>query len=150
MCIIFDLVHDKLFFYSHEHYLSAGGSAWFCISNVFWMDSWDACCIKCLTRNHIYGVDGSLRTLKRIKKLILYITNQNILSFFCRCTVKAACRNATRSTSLERSPSRWLSLGARHCIDFQVASPESLPITAMADVSKISKVCHDSWTFSKH
>ncbi|KAG1679056.1 Plexin-B [Nymphon striatum] len=50
-----------------------------------------------------------------------------------RCTVKAACRNATKFT-LDRSPSRWLSLGARHCIDFQLVRPEHLPITAMADV----------------
>lgn len=47
-----------------------------------------------------------------------------------RCTVKAACQNAT-SVLADLSSPRWLSLNTQQCIDFQSIRPEHLPLTSM-------------------
>ncbi|CAL1289712.1 unnamed protein product [Larinioides sclopetarius] len=50
-----------------------------------------------------------------------------------RCTIKAACQNATWSFS-DRSSPRWLSLETKQCIDFQAVRPDQLPYNSMSFV----------------
>ncbi|KAG8189829.1 hypothetical protein JTE90_026130 [Oedothorax gibbosus] len=53
-----------------------------------------------------------------------------------RCTVKAACQNATLATNDASSP-RWLSLNTQQCIDFQAIRPEHLPRNSLSIVELV-------------
>lgn len=53
-----------------------------------------------------------------------------------RCTVKAACQNATGLLTDYSSP-RWLSLNTQQCIDFQAIRPEHLPHTSNSEVELV-------------
>ncbi|PRD35992.1 UNVERIFIED_CONTAM: PlexB [Trichonephila clavipes] len=53
-----------------------------------------------------------------------------------RCTIKAACQNATWSFS-DRSSPRWLSLETKQCIDFQAVRPDQLPYNSMSVVELV-------------
>lgn len=53
-----------------------------------------------------------------------------------RCTIKAACQNATWSFS-DRSSPRWLSLETKQCIDFLAVRPDQLPYNSMAMVELV-------------
>lgn len=52
-----------------------------------------------------------------------------------RCTVKAACQNATLTT--DTSSPRWLSLNTQQCIDFQAIRPEHLPRNSLSVVELV-------------
>ncbi|GBM37592.1 Plexin-B [Araneus ventricosus] len=52
-----------------------------------------------------------------------------------RCTVKAACQNATLTT--DSSSPRWLSLNTQQCIDFQAIRPEHLPRNSLSVVELV-------------
>ncbi|CAL1269603.1 unnamed protein product [Larinioides sclopetarius] len=52
-----------------------------------------------------------------------------------RCTVKAACQNATLTT--DSSSPRWLSLNTQQCIDFQAIRPEHLPRNSLSTVELV-------------
>ncbi|XP_022257983.1 plexin-B-like [Limulus polyphemus] len=56
-----------------------------------------------------------------------------------RCTIKAACQNATWSFT-DRSSPRWLSLETKQCIDFQSVRPNQIPYTSSSAVSFIYHV----------
>lgn len=53
-----------------------------------------------------------------------------------RCTIKAACQNATWSFT-ERSSPRWLSLETQQCIDFQSVRPNQIPHNSSSVVQLI-------------
>ncbi|GFY46216.1 hypothetical protein TNIN_212321 [Trichonephila inaurata madagascariensis] len=97
------------------------------------------------TETHIYAASPYKISKVRIEECNRYeacdqcLRARNPYCGWCslekRCTVKAACQNATLTT--DSSSPRWLSLNTQQCIDFQAIRPEHLPRNSLSIVELV-------------
>ncbi|GIY36928.1 hypothetical protein CDAR_618542 [Caerostris darwini] len=97
------------------------------------------------TETHIYAASPYKISKVRIEECSRYeacdqcLRARNPYCGWCslekRCTVKAACQNATLTT--DSSSPRWLSLNTQQCIDFQAIRPEHLPRNSLSIVELV-------------
>ncbi|KAF8794646.1 Plexin-B like protein [Argiope bruennichi] len=97
------------------------------------------------TETHIYAASPYKISKVRIEECNKYeacdqcLRARNPYCGWCslekRCTVKAACQNATLTT--DSSSPRWLSLNTQQCIDFQAIRPEHLPRNSLSVVELV-------------
>ncbi|XP_035219207.1 plexin-B-like isoform X4 [Stegodyphus dumicola] len=97
------------------------------------------------SENHVYAASPYKISKVRVEQCSRYdacdqcLRARNPYCGWCslekRCTVKAACQNATLTT--DSSSPRWLSLNTQQCIDFQAIRPEHLPRNSLSVVELV-------------